>query len=110
MMPDISGFDVCRRLKSNSKLADIPVLMLTALSDSNTAVEAFAAGAADYITKPIRHEEVIARMATHLQLHRQRQQLEQALTQVKESAHREQLAHERDAMHQELIASAKWFH
>jgi DNA-binding response OmpR family regulator len=52
MMPDIDGFETCRRLKRNPSTADIPVLFLTALSDANEKVKGFEAGAVDYLTKP----------------------------------------------------------
>jgi DNA-binding NtrC family response regulator len=68
MMPDIDGFETCRRLKRNASTADIPVLFLTALSDTNEKVKGFEAGAVDYLTKPFQWEEVLARVRTHLRL------------------------------------------
>ena len=68
MMPDIDGFETCRRLKSNASTADVPVLFLTALSDTNEKVKGFEAGAVDYLTKPFQWEEVLARVRTHLRL------------------------------------------
>jgi DNA-binding NtrC family response regulator len=68
MMPDIDGFETCRRLKRNAGTADIPVLFLTALSDTNEKVKGFEAGAVDYLTKPFQWEEVLARVRTHLKL------------------------------------------
>jgi DNA-binding NtrC family response regulator len=68
MMPDIDGFETCRRLKSNPSTADVPVLFLTALSDTNEKVKGFEAGAVDYLTKPFQWEEVLARVRTHLRL------------------------------------------
>jgi putative two-component system response regulator len=72
-MPGMNGYDVCRRLKSDEKLKDIPIIFLTALYDREDKVEAFAAGAVDYITKPFATEEVVARVEVHLKL---RQQIE----------------------------------
>ena len=66
MMPGIDGFETCRRIKAQDELADIPVLFMTALSDSEHVVEGFAAGGIDYVTKPIRTDEVLARVAAHL--------------------------------------------
>lgn len=66
MMPGIDGFETCRRIKAQAELADIPVLFMTALSDSEHVVEGFAAGGIDYVTKPIRTDEVLARVAAHL--------------------------------------------
>jgi putative two-component system response regulator len=72
-MPEMNGFEVCKRLKADDKLASIPVLFLSALSETRDKVNAFRAGGVDYITKPFQLEEVRARVETHLQLHRARQ-------------------------------------
>lgn len=66
MMPGLDGFETCRRIKAQAELADIPVLFMTALCDSEHVVEGFAAGGIDYVTKPIRTDEVLARVAAHL--------------------------------------------
>ncbi len=68
MMPGIDGFEACRRLKANEHTKDIPVIFMTALSDSVDKVQGLSLGAVDYITKPIQHEEVLARIRVHLQL------------------------------------------
>ena len=62
MMPEMDGFEVCRRLKSNVKTADIPVVMVTALSDVEDRVEGLNAGADDFITKPINDHALFARI------------------------------------------------
>jgi len=72
-MPEMNGFEVCKRLKADDQLAHIPVLFLSALSETRDKVNAFRAGGVDYITKPFQLEEVRARVETHLQLHRARQ-------------------------------------
>jgi len=72
-MPEMDGFEVCRRLKANDKLAGIPVLFLSALNETRDKVNAFRTGGVDYITKPFQLEEVRARVETHLELHRARQ-------------------------------------
>jgi DNA-binding response OmpR family regulator len=72
-MPEMNGFEVCRKLKADEKLADIPVLFLSALNETKDKVNAFRSGGVDYITKPFQLEEVRARVETHLQLHRARQ-------------------------------------
>jgi CheY-like chemotaxis protein len=72
-MPEMDGFEVCKRLKADEKLSHIPVLFLSALSETRNKVNAFRAGGVDYITKPFQLEEVRARVETHLQLHRARQ-------------------------------------
>jgi DNA-binding NarL/FixJ family response regulator len=66
MMPGLDGFETCRRIKAQAAFADIPVLFMTALTDSEHVVEGFSAGGIDYVTKPIRPDEVLARVAAHL--------------------------------------------
>ena len=68
MMPVVDGFETCRRFKANPKLASIPIIFLTALSDLETEVSGLALGAADYITKPINVELVRQRIRNLLQL------------------------------------------
>ena len=62
MMPKLDGFTVCQRLRRNERTADIPVLMLTALGQTQDKVEGFNAGADDYLTKPFEVEELLARV------------------------------------------------
>ena len=76
MMPDLDGFEVCEKLKANKKTQDIPIIFMTALSDTNSKVKGFKAGAADYITKPIQQDELLARVNTHLQIRKQQQQIQ----------------------------------
>src|SRR5208282_1552945 len=64
-----NGYEVCERLKSDARLADIPVIFLSALNETSDKVRAFQAGAVDYISKPFQFEEVHARVETHLKLH-----------------------------------------
>src|SRR5262249_46268403 len=59
MMPGIDGFETCRRLRQLPKLAQVPVIFMTALSDAQDKVRAFSAGADDYVTKPFQYEEVL---------------------------------------------------
>ena len=68
MMPDMSGFEVCKVLKANPKTAHIPVIFVTALSHEQDESEGFALGAVDYITKPISPAIVRARVKNHLSL------------------------------------------
>ncbi len=79
MMPGIDGFETCRRLKEAPGTRSIPVIFMTALADTAEKVRAFSAGAVDYITKPIQHEEALARINTHLTIRRLRRELEQEL-------------------------------
>lgn len=68
MMPGMDGFEVCQRLKKNPATANIPIIFITALSDSENVVKGFELGGVDYVTKPFNAEEVIARVNTHLSL------------------------------------------
>ena len=77
MMPGIDGFETCRRLKARAETREVPVLFMTALSETTDKVKAFAAGGVDYITKPIEHEEALARVRTHLTLRRLQRELQE---------------------------------
>lgn len=68
LMPGIDGFETCRRLKANQLTQDIPVIFMTALSETVDKVKGLNLGAVDYITKPLQHEEVLARVSIHLRL------------------------------------------
>ncbi|WP_442949223.1 hybrid sensor histidine kinase/response regulator [Nostoc sp.] len=68
MMPGIDGFETCRRLKANPITQNIPVIFMTALSDSKDKVKGLEIGAVDYVTKPFQQEEVIARLKLHLKI------------------------------------------
>ncbi|MEE3719475.1 diguanylate cyclase [Tumidithrix elongata RA019] len=68
MMPGIDGFEVCRRLKENEQTKDIPVIFMSALSDTVDKLTGLNLGAVDYITKPFQQEEVLARVKLHLKL------------------------------------------
>lgn len=76
MMPGIDGFETCRRLKQSSVTAAIPIIFMTALSDSTDKVRGLKLGAVDYITKPFQQEEVVTRVALQLRLSHMTQQLE----------------------------------
>jgi diguanylate cyclase (GGDEF)-like protein len=83
MMPKISGIEVCEKLKSNPKFQEIPIIFLTASHESEHLIQAFKAGAADYITKPFNLPELFARVRTHLELKLTRDQLKTALEEQK---------------------------
>ncbi|MCC0177361.1 response regulator [Waterburya agarophytonicola K14] len=68
MMPGIDGYQTCKQIKSNPDTFDIPIIFMTALSDTEHKVRGFALGAVDYITKPFQREEVLARVRVQLQL------------------------------------------
>lgn len=76
-MPGIDGFETCKQLKSSPATANIPVIFMTALADTESKVTGFALGAVDYITKPFQAQELLARVHTHLQLHHITKNLEQ---------------------------------
>jgi formate hydrogenlyase transcriptional activator len=78
MMPGIDGFETTRRIRGIAALAQIPVIFMTALSESQDKVRAFAAGANDYVTKPFQHEEVLARVQTHIARRALERELERA--------------------------------
>jgi DNA-binding response OmpR family regulator/class 3 adenylate cyclase len=75
MMPGIDGFETCRQLKANPKTEDIPIIFMTALSDTIDKVKGFELGAVDYITKPFHNEELLVRVETHLRVHNLQKQL-----------------------------------
>ncbi len=77
-MPVMNGFETCRRLKASANLRNIPVLFLSGLTEPEDKVEGFRCGGIDYITKPFRTAEVLARIDTHLKLRRYEKRLEQA--------------------------------
>ncbi len=76
-MPGIDGFEVCRRLKDDPRTRDIPVIFLSALRDEADTLRGFALGAVDFIAKPYRPEEVLARVRTHAELRRLQSGLEE---------------------------------
>ncbi|MES2206676.1 MAG: EAL domain-containing protein [Pseudomonadota bacterium] len=75
MMPGIDGLETCRRLKRIEGIKDTPIIFMTALSDTKHKVAGFAAGGADYVTKPFQVDELFARINTHLALRIAQQQL-----------------------------------
>ena len=91
MMPDMDGFEVCRQLKANPALNDIPVIFISALADTDNKVKAFEHGGMDYVTKPFQEAEVLARVRTHLALYAMQQ------AQARQQAELERLVDERTA-------------
>ena len=90
MMPGLDGFETCRRLKQNKSTEAIPIIFMTALTETVDEVKGLELGAVDYITKPIKVETVLARVRTHLtlrklrgDLERKNSELEEALAKVK---------------------------
>jgi two-component system sensor histidine kinase/response regulator len=76
MMPEMDGFEVCRRIKENPATREVSVIFLTAKADFQSIIQGFESGAVDYITKPYNRKELLIRVKTHLTLQQQRKQLE----------------------------------
>ncbi len=111
-MADIDGYEVCRRLKSDKKSRDIPVIFISGLGETTQRIEGFNAGGVDYITKPFETEEVLARVNTHLRLRELTERLEQKvngrtveLTNANRRLHQE--INERKKAEKELLESNK---
>ena len=79
MMPGMDGFEVARRLKAQPETAHIPIVFMTGLTETEHVVAAFQAGGVDYVTKPIRPKEVLARIVAHMHSARQARQARNAL-------------------------------
>lgn len=89
MMPGIDGFETCRQLKANEATKDIPVIFMTALTETVDKVKGLELGAVDYITKPIQPKEVLARIKTHLTIQRLQRDLQQKNEELFEFLQRE---------------------
>lgn len=76
-MPGMDGFEVCRQLKAHPKTRDIPVIFVSAVSETGEKVQGFELGAVDFVTKPYQREELLARVRTHLEVDRLRNHLEE---------------------------------
>lgn len=77
MMPGMDGLDVCRRLKENEEWAQIPIIFLTAKTETTDIIQGFEAGAVDYVAKPFNTRELLARVHTHLTFRRQQRELKE---------------------------------
>ena len=78
VMPGLDGFETCRRLKAEADTEAIPVIFMTTLSDTTDKMRGFEVGAVDYVIKPFQHEEVLARVTTHLTVRRLQMELQEA--------------------------------
>ncbi|MEI7730941.1 MAG: hybrid sensor histidine kinase/response regulator [Verrucomicrobiota bacterium] len=93
-MPEMNGYEVCQRLKADPATADIPVIFISALTEMTDKMHAFAVGGVDYVTKPFQFKEVEARVATHLELRRQKRELQASYARLQELEHlRDSLVH-----------------
>ena len=77
LMPEMDGFTTCQQIKASSATSEIPVIFMTALADNDSKIKGFEVGAVDYITKPVHHKEVLARVGVHVQLRNLTKNLEQ---------------------------------
>ena len=108
MMPEMDGFEACRRLKQQESTKDIPVIFITSLIDQRSTLEGFAAGGVDYIAKPFNPKETLARVQTHLSLQRLRRELEAKNTELlDEIAKREQAEEEQRQLERQLRQSQR---
>lgn len=87
MMPELNGYDCCRRIRSFPEWKDIPVIFLTARNEVKDIITGFEAGGSDYITKPFYGQELVARVKTHLELKHHRDMLARREVQLKEMLH-----------------------
>lgn len=97
-MPDINGYEVCTRLKSNPVTKDIPIIFISSIEEPSDKVEAFSVGGVDYISKPFQLIEVLARIETHLRLCSLQKKLQEQNEQLQLSAEvlSRSLKHERE--------------
>jgi len=75
MMPEMNGFDACKKIKEDSKTSQIPVIFITALNDIESIIRAFDSGGVDYISKPFHSKEIVSRLKNHLKMQFQQRQL-----------------------------------
>jgi len=94
LMPGMDGFETCRLLKEDPAVLDIPVIFMTALTDTSNVVKGFRLGAVDYVTKPIQIEEVMARIGTHLSVRKMNKQLSAKNLMLGQEVNTRQLAEE----------------
>ncbi|NLK42104.1 MAG: response regulator [Planctomycetes bacterium] len=94
MMPKISGFEVCRRLKNNPQTSDIPIIMVTALNEIGDIERAIECGTDDFISKPINKWELLTRVRTMLRLKHLTDKLERTLAYLTEIEQNVQQAHQ----------------
>jgi PAS domain S-box-containing protein len=83
MMPGIDGFQVSSILKADERTKDIPIIFLTALTDTNFILKSFASGGVDYISKPFNEAELMARVFTHLEIRKQKKIIQKQLEEIK---------------------------
>ncbi|MCJ7524682.1 MAG: response regulator [Candidatus Aminicenantes bacterium] len=105
-MPEMNGFEMCERLKADAALKEIPVLFISALTETTDKIKAFSVGGLDYVTKPFQFEEVHARVETHLRLRRMQLELEKHNLHL-EALVKEKIAEISDSQLAAIVALAK---
>lgn len=103
-MPDMDGFEVCKRLKGNGRTQDVPVIFISALTETLDKIKAFGVGGVDYVTKPFQFEEVYARVKTHLNLKRTQQVVEEKNQLLEKSLSDLQIAQKQLAQSEKMAA------
>ncbi len=106
MMPGIDGFETCRRLKANESSKDIPVIFMTALSETVDKVRGFNVGAVDYITKPMQEEDLKARVTTHLTIRNLNLRLKEQNKRLQEEIRERQQKEEELRLSNQAIAAS----
>ncbi|HSN89946.1 MAG TPA: hybrid sensor histidine kinase/response regulator [Anaeromyxobacteraceae bacterium] len=93
-MPEMDGYETCERLKADETLKEIPVIFISASNETMDKVRAFGVGGVDYVAKPFQFDEVEARIQTHLELRRQKRQLQESYQRLQElERQRDSLTH-----------------
>lgn len=87
-LPKMGGYEICRQLKADARLAAIPVIFVSALGDAEEKLRAFQVGGVDYVTKPFQAEEIRARIDVHLRLHRLQQEVREHNQRLEEAVRR----------------------
>ena len=105
VMPEMDGFEVCRHLKADASLKEIPVLFISTLDDTTDKIQAFSVGGVDYVTKPFQKEEVHARVETHLRLRKMQLELNKYNHYLKELV-QEKVREISESQHSTIIALA----
>ena len=103
VMPKMDGYEVCKRLKANPQTRDIPIIFISALSETADKINAFSAGGVDYVTKPFRWEEVLARVETHMAWRNLQKSLEEKNIQLEQKVIAHKQAEERVRQSRETL-------
>jgi CheY-like chemotaxis protein len=110
MMPEMDGFEVCEHLKADENTKDIPVIFLTAKSETENVVRGFELGAVDYVTKPFQTEELLARVKTHVDIRQkldEKKKIEKILMETLDPSEQNQLLEEEAESTGEDVESLK---